>query len=107
MFHKLARGLEVAAADSAERTKRAFGQLREEGQHSKSPEAPLWRNGDKFGVKQSDSPACKTGRTTKKVIFSAESTLQLLSAKKMENMQSKTSSNNASIQRQKVEWQYP
>lgn len=51
MLHKLARGLEVAAADSAERTKRAFGQLREEGQHSKSPEAPLWRNGDKFGVK--------------------------------------------------------
>lgn len=27
MFHKLARGLEVAAADSTERTKRAFGQL--------------------------------------------------------------------------------
>lgn len=75
MLHELARGLEVAAADSAERTKRAFGQLRKEGQFSKSQEASFWRNGDKPGVKQSYSPASKTGRTTKKVIFSAESTL--------------------------------
>lgn len=41
MLHELARGLEVAAADSAERTKRAFGQLRREGQFSKSQEASL------------------------------------------------------------------
>lgn len=37
MLHKLARGLEVAAADSAEGTKRAFGQLRK-GQFIKSQE---------------------------------------------------------------------
>lgn len=47
MFHELARGLEVAAADSAERTKRAFGQLRKGGQFSKSQKAPFWRNADK------------------------------------------------------------
>lgn len=47
MFHKLARGLEVSAADSAERTKRAFGQLREGGQFSKSQKAPLRRNADR------------------------------------------------------------
>lgn len=46
MLHELARGLEVAAADSAERTKRAFGQLRKEGQFRKSQEALLWRNAD-------------------------------------------------------------
>lgn len=46
MLHKLARGLEVAAADSAERTKRAFGQLRKEGQFRKSQLLLLWRNTD-------------------------------------------------------------
>lgn len=46
MLHKLARGLEVAAADSAERTKRAFGQLRKEGQFCKSQCLLLWRNRD-------------------------------------------------------------
>lgn len=44
MLHELARGLEVAAADGAERTKRAFGQLRKEGRFHKSQEAWLWRN---------------------------------------------------------------
>lgn len=59
MLHKLARGLEVAAADSAERTKRAFGLLRRGGQFSKSQEAPLERILDKSRVKQSHSLASK------------------------------------------------
>lgn len=46
MLHKLAGGLEVAAADRAERTKRAFGQLRKGEQFCKSQEALLWRNAD-------------------------------------------------------------
>lgn len=47
MLHELARGFEVATADSAERTKRAFGQLKKEGPNSiKSQEALLCRNAD-------------------------------------------------------------
>lgn len=68
MLHELARRFEVAAADSAERTERAFGQLRKEGQLHKSQEALLWRN----QMNPETSPA--SWETTKKTVFLAERT---------------------------------